>query len=335
MEFVMPSTPSTGEASPAHMDEPLLSIQALSVSLETADGLARVLDDVTFDIPSRHWTGLVGETGCGKSMTAAAIIGLLPPSARASGRIVYKGTDLLTETESELRKVRGSQIAMVFQDPGVAINPALKIGFQIAETIATHQNVHRSEARRRAMAVLQDVGLDARVMNQYAYELSGGMRQRVMIGLALACNPSLILADEPTSNLDVTIQRDILVLIKELSKLYTTAILFITHDLMLVGQICDDIVVMYAGIVMERGPTEAVLRRTFHPYTRALVNAIPTIDARRNVLEEIEGSVPTLQRPPGCVYAPRCKHQIPGLCDRVAPPEREVDEGIRTRCHLY
>jgi len=318
------------------MVEALLSVDRLSVAFHTADGVAKVLEDVTFDVQPGRWIGLVGETGCGKSVTASTIIRLQPSSARTTGAVRFDGVDLLAQSDAKMREIRGNRIAMIFQDPGVAINPALKIGFQIAETIATHQHTGRGEARERAIAVLRQVGLDAHVMNQFAHELSGGMRQRVMIGLALACNPSLILADEPTSNLDVTIQRDILALIKELSALHGTAVLFISHDLILVGQMCDEVVVMYAGSVVERGPTESVLRRSFHPYTRALVNAIPTIDARRQALEEIEGSVPDLlPRPPGCLFASRCKHRIEGLCDTVAPAERDVEEGIRTRCHLY
>ena len=178
-----------------------------------------------------------------------------------------------------MRSIRGRDIAMVFQDPGIAINPALKVGGQIAETIAIHHELGRQEARERAAAAVRRVGLDERVLQQYAHELSGGMRQRVMIALALACNPSLILADEPTSSLDVTVQRDILALMKELSAVSRTAVLFITHDLVLVGQTCDELVVMYAGTVVERGPSAAVLRLKHHPYTRALIAAIPAIDA--------------------------------------------------------
>lgn len=315
---------------------PLLAVNELSVSFHSVDGVAGVLESVSFEVPEGGWTGLVGETGCGKSVTASAIIRLLPRTASVSGRIAFRGDNLLEKSAREMRALRGGEIAMVFQDPGVAINPALKIGSQIAETIAAHQHVGRHEARERAAAALRKVGLGERVLNQYTHELSGGMRQRVMIALALACNPSLILADEPTSSLDVTVQRDIIALIKELSTVSRTAVLFITHDLILVGQTCETLVVMYAGSVVERGPGEAVLRRTFHPYTRGLVAAIPTVDARKAELDEIEGSVPALApRPGGCLFAPRCPSRIPGTCDTVAPEERLVDEGVRVRCHLY
>jgi oligopeptide/dipeptide ABC transporter ATP-binding protein len=315
---------------------PLLAVENLSISFHTVDGLAGVLDGVSFEVPERRWTGLVGETGCGKSVTASAIIRLLPHSARVAGRIAFRGDDLLRKSERQMRSLRGREIAMVFQDPGVAINPALKIGSQIAETIATHQNVGWHEARERAAAAVRRVELDERVLHQYAHELSGGMRQRVMIALALACNPTLILADEPTSSLDVTVQRDILALMKELSTSSRTAVLFITHDLILVSQICEELVVMYAGIVVERGPSEAVLRLRHHPYTRALIAAIPTIEYRKAELDEIEGSVPSfMARPAGCPFAPRCASRIPGTCDFIAPQERTVAEGVRVRCHLY
>ncbi len=315
---------------------PLLAVDDLSLSFRTVDGVAAVVEQVSFEVPEGHWTGLVGETGCGKSVTASAIIRLLPRNATIAGRIALRGIDLTEKSEREMRSIRGRDIAMVFQDPGVAINPALKIGSQIAETIAVHQEVGRQEARERAAAAVRRVGLAERVLQQYAHELSGGMRQRVMIALALACSPSLILADEPTSSLDVTVQRDILALMKELSAVSRAAVLFITHDLVLVGQTCDELVVMYAGTVVERGPSEAVLRLRYHPYTRALIAAIPTVDARRTALAEIDGSVPGLMpRPSGCPFAPRCTSRIPGTCDVVAPRERRVADGVRVRCHLY
>jgi peptide/nickel transport system ATP-binding protein len=317
------------------MSGELLSVEDLSVEFHTYDGVIQVLEDVTFGVRQGRWTGLVGETGCGKSVTASAIIRLLPQSARVSGRVLFKGKDLLQKTERAMRRIRGAEISMIFQDPSIAINPALKIGFQIAETIATHQSTNARESRQRAQAILQKVGLGSYVMDQYAYELSGGMLQRVMIGLALSCDPDLILADEPTSSLDVTIQKDILSLMKELSSISQTAMLFITHDLVLVGQTCDEVVVMYAGMVVERGSTEAVLDRSFHPYTRALVNAIPTIDTRKDYLEEIEGNVPDLLlRPPGCPFASRCKFKMAGLCESVVPRETRLEEGHYTRCHL-
>lgn len=318
------------------MAKPLLSVESLTVAFHSIDGVVEVLDGISFDVPQGSWTGLVGETGCGKSVTASAIIRLLPHNAKASGCIALNGEDLLRKTDREMREVRGKDIAMVFQDPGVAINPALKIGSQIAETVMAHRNVSRREARRRAAAVIESVGLGARVLDQYAHELSGGMRQRVMIALALACDPSLILADEPTSNLDVTVQRDILALIRELSAASCTAVLFITHDLVLVSQTCEELVVMYAGTVVERGPSRAVLGHRFHPYTQALVAAIPAIDTRKAMLDEIDGNVPSLApRPNGCLFAPRCPSRIPDLCDGIAPGERLLQDGVRVRCHLY
>jgi len=243
---------------------------------------------------------------------------------------------IVPATAAEYLSLQGmAKLLEVIQLVQKRLNPALKIGFQIAETIAAHQNTNRRESYQRARDVLQRVGLSPYVMDQYAHELSGGMLQRVMIGLALSCNPDLMLADEPTSALDVTIQKDILHLLKELSNLSRTAMLFITHDLVLVGQTCDEVVVMYAGTVVERGSTEAVLRRSFHPYTKALVNAIPTIDRRKNYLEEIEGNLPDLLlRPPGCPFASRCKERIADLCTSVVPGETRLEPGHYTRCHL-
>jgi peptide/nickel transport system ATP-binding protein len=317
------------------MDKELLAVDNLSLEFHTYDGIVKVLEDVTFTLWPNRWTGLVGETGCGKSVTASSIIRLLPPSARLSGRILFKGADLVALPESMLRDIRGSRISMIFQDPSIAINPALKIGYQIAETISVHQNTDKRKSREIARKVLSQAGLSGYVLDQYAHELSGGMLQRVMIGLALSCNPDLILADEPTSSLDVTIQKDILFLMKELGDIYRTSILFITHDLILVGQTCDDVVVMYAGIVVERGPAMAVLTRSFHPYTKALVNAIPTIDAKKEMLEEIEGNVlDPLNRSKGCPFEPRCRHRIARVCEEVVPQETRLEDDHHTRCHL-
>jgi peptide/nickel transport system ATP-binding protein len=318
------------------MNGQLLSIQNLCVRFNTYDGVVDVLDDVSFSLTSGKWTGLVGETGCGKSVTASAIIRLLPESAEVSGKVLFKGQDLLKESEKTLRTIRGSAISMVFQDPSISINPALKIGHQIEETIRVHQGIDRKKARQSSAAIVDQVGLESYVLRQYAHELSGGMVQRVMIGLAVSCNPDLILADEPTSALDVTIQREILVLMKDLGSRFQTAILLITHDLVLVAQTCDDVIVMYAGTVAERGPVDAVLRESCHPYTLALVNAIPTIDQKKDFLEEIEGNVPDLLiRPQGCPFEPRCTKRIKGLCETTKPAETQVGIGHFVRCHLW
>jgi oligopeptide/dipeptide ABC transporter ATP-binding protein len=291
---------------------------------------------VRFQIRQNQWTGLVGETGCGKSVTAFSIIKLLPPSANiVNGNIFFKGKDLLQDSEKSLRRIRGAEISMVFQDPSVAINPALKMGTQLIETLKIHQNLSTKAAGEKAIEVFDQVGMKSYCLDQYAHELSGGMLQRVMIGLALACNPDLILADEPTSSLDVTIQKDILELMKKLGSIYKTAVLLITHDLVLVGQTCHEIVVMYAGVIVERGPTRSVLHESVHPYTQALIKAIPTIDERREMLVEIDGIVPNLLfRPQGCLFEARCPYSIQGVCEIENPKETQVGAQHYARCHL-
>jgi peptide/nickel transport system ATP-binding protein len=313
----------------------LLTVKGLTLEFHTFEGVARVLYDVGFSLAPNSWTGLVGETGCGKSVTASAVIRLLPPSARiVGGQIRFKGKELLSLSERELRPIRGAEISMVLQDPSVAVNPAFKVGYQIQETIMQHQSVGKRAATERAEHLMSEVGLERYILTQYPHELSGGMLQRVMIGLAVVCNPSLILADEPTSSLDVTVQKDILILMKELSLAHLTTVLLITHDLVLVAQTCHAVIVMYAGLVVERGSTEDILSKGFHPYTQALIRAIPVIERKRKVLEEIPGNVPNLfQRPKGCPFFARCTVRIPGRCDEITPAEIEISPGHFVRCH--
>jgi peptide/nickel transport system ATP-binding protein len=291
----------------------LLSLRDLCVTLDTPEGPAPILEDVSFDLAAGGSLGIVGESGCGKSMTALAVMGLLPNAARASGEIVFEGRDLLALPEAELCKLRGRRLAMVFQEPMTALNPAKTIGFQVAEGPRWHLGLGRAEAEARAVKLLDRVGLSQPRFSPglFPHQLSGGQRQRVVIAMALACDPALLIADEPTTALDVTSQAAILDLLAEVAAESRLALLLITHDLAVVWQNTRAMLVMYAGRVVERGGTAQVFERMAHPYTRGLLAASPgALDAplapgRR--LPTIPGQVPDpLHRPPGCVFAGRC-----------------------------
>jgi peptide/nickel transport system ATP-binding protein len=308
----------------------LLSVRGLSVALETPAGPAAILQDVSFDLAAGGNLGLVGESGCGKSITALAVMGLLPERAQASGAIVFEGRDLLALPEAELCKVRGRRLAMVFQEPMTALNPVKTIGFQVAEGLRWHLGLGRADAEARAIRLLDRVGLPQPRFSPalYPHQLSGGQRQRVVIAMALACDPALLIADEPTTALDVTSQAAILDLLAEVAAEAGLALLLITHDLAVVWQNTREMLVMYAGRVVERGLTRQVFERMAHPYTRALLAASPgALDAalppgRR--LATIPGLVPDpLHRPPGCVFASRCPRMRED-CLPAQPGERSL-----------
>jgi oligopeptide/dipeptide ABC transporter ATP-binding protein len=302
------------------------------------DGTVRAVDGVDFKIRRGGTLGLVGESGCGKSVTAHTIMRLIemPPGEIADGEIWFDGRDLLTLSADEMRDVRGNDIAMVFQEPMTSLNPVFTVGDQIAEAITLHQNVKDREARNLAVESLKLVGLSApeRRARQYPHELSGGMRQRVMIAMALSCNPKLLIADEPTTALDVTIQAQILELIKELQERTGTALLLITHDLGVVAETVQDIAVMYAGRIVETGAVEEVLLSPKHPYTQGLLNSIPSEQKRGRQLSAIKGVVPNpFRMPPGCKFEPRCPYawercQTEPELIEVGGPDR------RSRCWL-
>lgn len=294
---------------------PLLSVRDLSISFQTDHGEVPVTRNISFTLAAGERLGVVGESGCGKSVTGLSLMRLLPPStAQISGEVLLEGRNLLTLPEREMRRIRGGNIAMIFQEPMSALDPVFTIGHQIAEAYLCHFRASRAEARERAIAALDQVGiaLPARRHDEYPHQLSGGMRQRVMIAMALICQPKLLIADEPTTALDVTVQAQILKLLRDLSERTGTALLFITHDLGVVAETCTRMLTMYAGEVVENAPVDDVLLRPRHPYTSGLLRSLPRLSERRATLPSIPGRVPSPgNMPPGCRFAPRCTHAQP------------------------
>jgi peptide/nickel transport system ATP-binding protein len=313
----------------------LLSVEDLRVVFRDAEGRETVaVDDGRFRVARGATVGIVGESGSGKSVTALAIMGLLPrQGATATGRVAFDGLDLLTQPEAVLRDLRGDRIAMIFQEPMTSLNPSFRVGDQIVEAIRRHRGGTAAAARARALEMLRRVRIPApeRRIDDYPHRLSGGMRQRVMIAMALACDPQLLIADEPTTALDVTIQAQILHLLRRLREETGAAVVMITHDLGVVAETCDEVVVMYAGQVVETAPVAAIFRAPQHPYTVGLLGALPRIDRRAERLAVIPGTVPAPSDvPSGCRFAPRCPFRV----DRCAepPPLVEVTPGQSSRC---
>ena len=304
----------------------LLEVRNLQVHFRTPDGINRAVDGVSFDVEAGQTLAIVGESGCGKSVTAMSILRLVPePPGKIAGSITFQGRDLLGLSDAQMRKIRGDDIAMVFQEPMTSLNPVLTVGRQIAETIRLHQGLDRKAADKRAVEMLSLVGIPepARRMREYPHQLSGGMRQRVMIAIALACSPKLLIADEPTTALDVTIQAQILELMQDLKRRVGAAIMMITHDLGVVAEVAEHVIVMYAGRVVEEAPVRQLFARPRHPYTCGLLGAVPklgsSLDGETARLSEIPGMVPNLkQRLSGCVFAERCASAT-DLCRTVAP----------------
>ena len=315
--------------------EPLLEVDNLRTHFDTLTGPARSVDGVSYTVRAGQTLGVVGESGCGKSVTALSIMRLLAtPPARISGSVRLRGIDLLKLTEREMRQIRGNRISMIFQEPMTSLNPVLTIGRQIAETVQVHQKANRSEALARAVEMLRVVQIPEpeRRVHEYPHQLSGGMRQRVMIALALACNPEVLIADEPTTALDVTIQAQILDLMRTLQRDTGTAIILITHDLGVVAEVADEVVVMYAGRVVERAPVRSLFDEPQHPYTIGLLGSIPRLDRPRQRLASIEGQVPSpLRRPTGCGFADRCPFSE-GDCRTAIPPLRAVGAKHQSAC---
>ena len=294
------------------MTEPLLEVRDLRVGFQTEEGLLTAVDDVAFTLESGKMMGLVGESGCGKSVTARTLMRLLEqPSGRVlKGEVLLEGRDVLTLPLEAMRNIRGKEIAMIFQEPMTALNPVHRVGRQIVENILLHQEIGANAALKRAVELMEWVGIPApdERINDYPHQLSGGMRQRVMIAMALSCNPKILIADEPTTALDVTVQAQILDLIKRLQKDTGMAVILITHDLGVVAETCDDVAVMYAGRIVERGPVETVFRSPQHPYTKGLMGCLPRLDHQpKTMLPIIPGMVPGLRDlPEGCRFAARC-----------------------------
>ncbi|GAA5344281.1 ABC transporter ATP-binding protein [Planifilum fimeticola] len=315
----------------------LLEIRNLSVEFRGIRGTVQALKGICLSIAEGEILGIVGESGSGKSVTALSILGLLGKNAAVTGgEVLYKGRNLLALDKKAWTSIRGKEIGMVFQEPMTALHPTMKVGRQLAEVIRRHRGVSRKEARRLAVASLEEVHIrdPQSVAEKYPFELSGGMRQRVVIALAMSSPPSLLIADEPTTALDVTTQHEILKLMKELSEKRGTAILFITHDLGVVAELCRRVAVMYAGEVVETGPTAEVLRSPVHPYTQALLHALPDLADPHEPLKAIPGEAPDPRaRPAGCIFAPRCQMRI-ARCQREKPSLEPVSQNRHTACWL-
>ncbi len=318
-------------------DTPLLSVSNLAVGFESGGKVMRAVDGVSFNVRKGRTLGIVGESGCGKSVTAFSIMRLLPqPHGKIlDGTILFEGTDLVRATESELHRIRGGRIGMVFQEPLSALNPVQTIGKQLSEVLLLHKPITKKQALAESVILLGKVGIpspEVRV-GEYPHQLSGGMRQRVVIAMALSCNPSLLIADEPTTALDVTIQAQILDLMLSLQRELGMAIVLITHDLGVIAQVCDDVVVMYAGQVAEQGTVEDIFRKPTHPYTRGLLASVPRLTTlRKSRLPTIEGAVPMLnEMPPGCRYQNRCPYAEP-RCGAARPPLESMSETHAVSC---
>ncbi|HEX2050752.1 MAG TPA: ABC transporter ATP-binding protein [Actinomycetota bacterium] len=319
------------------MTEPLLRVRDLKVQFHTSDGVVKAVDGVSFDIDRGETLGVVGESGSGKSVTFLTVMGLVNRRyAHVEGEIVFEGRDLLKLPDSEIQKVRGDGIAMVFQDPMTSLHPMYRVGDQIAEAILAHRDVPKKEAHEQAVEMLRRVGmpLAERRARQWPHEFSGGMRQRAMIAMALALNPSLIIADEPTTALDVTVQAQILELIERLKEEFNVAVAMITHDLGVIADVAQNVMVMYAGRVMEFGARDVVFGKPLHPYTWGLLESIPHVDQKGSRLVPIAGSPPSLINvPAGCPFHPRCPHRF-DPCDKDRPALVDRGGGHPNACHL-
>ncbi|MDH3739306.1 MAG: ABC transporter ATP-binding protein [Alphaproteobacteria bacterium] len=316
--------------------DPILEVDTFSVSFVTDAGRASVVEDVSFSLQPGETVGLVGESGCGKSVTAMSIMRLIPspPSHVEGGSIRFQGNDLLTLGNAEMRAVRGDRIGMIFQEPMTSLNPTFSIGYQIAEVFRVHRGMSAAEARCEAIEILSMVGIGAaeRRIHQYPHELSGGLRQRAMIAMALACRPDLLIADEPTTALDVTVQAQILDLLRRLQAELGMSVLLITHDLGVVAEICERVFVMYAGRIVESAAVETLFRHPLHPYTTGLLASSPRLGMRRPVLPTITGMVPAPdQRGPGCYFADRCQ-RVTERCRAETPPLAAGAPGHAVAC---
>ncbi|CAM3036389.1 ABC transporter ATP-binding protein [Paenibacillus sediminis] len=314
----------------------ILEVEQLKTRFRTDNGVVSVVDGVDFSIHAGETLGIVGESGCGKSVTSLSIMRLLPPNGKIEGEIRFNGKNILDLTEKEMQSVRGNEIAMIFQEPMTSLNPLHTVGRQIEEAIILHMKLDKAEAKKRAISLLKAVGMPRaeEIYEEFPHQLSGGMRQRVMIAMAMGCNPKLIIADEPTTALDVTIQAQILDLMREVKEKTGTSIMLITHDLGVVAEMCDRVIVMYAGQVVEETDVDTLFENPKHPYTIGLMNSIPELDDEREYLDTIPGTVPLPhQMPKGCRFAPRCS-QAMAICHEK-PPELLQLNGHKCRCWLY
>ena len=313
----------------------LLEVKKLTVQYTTDDAVIHAVNGISFDIEEGQTLGIVGETGAGKTTTCLSILRLISSTSGQiqEGEILFEGNDILKKSESEMRKIRGQKISMIFQDPMTALNPVIPVGKQISEVIRKHQKCSRTEATARAGEMLNKVDIAPERASDYPHQFSGGMKQRVVIAMALACNPKLLLADEPTTALDVTIQAQMLEMIKELQREFHTAMILITHDLGIVAETCDSVAIMYAGELVEYGTAEHIFEDPLHPYTVGLFEAIPSIDEKTDRLKAIPGLMPDpADLPKGCKFAPRCPYSTEE-CRADIPPYRQVEPGHFVRCN--
>jgi len=319
------------------VNDKVLNIKDLTVEYHTDEGVVEAVNGINIELEKGRTLGLVGETGAGKTTTARSIMQLIqtPPGKIVEGSIQLNGLDVMTASEKQLEKIRGAQVSMIFQDPMTALNPVITVGDQIAEAILIHQKVSQEEAKQKAREMLEMVGIPGGRLGEYPHQFSGGMKQRVIIAIALSCSPQLLIADEPTTALDVTIQAQVLELMKELKEKFEMAMIMITHDLGVVAEVCDDVAIMYAGRVVEQGNLEDIFRRTKHPYTEGLFNSIPNIDDRKAELIPIKGLMSDpYNLPEGCSFCDRCNYAM-SICRTIKPEKVYFSETHFTECHLY
>lgn len=315
----------------------ILDIQDIVIHYETDDGIVKAINGVSLSLDEGKTLGLVGETGAGKTTLAKGIMGLLPKTTGRvkKGTILYSGKDLLTMSENEMQQIRGKHISMIFQDPMTSLNPVMTVGEQIAEVIATHEKITIKEAMKKAEDMLELVGIPAERSGEYPHQFSGGMKQRVIIAISLACNPKLLIADEPTTALDVTIQAQVLDVIKNLKAKFHTSMLLITHDLGVVAQNCDDVAIIYAGEIVEYGTIDQIYHNTKHPYTIGLFGSIPSLTSDVNRLKPIPGLMPDpTALPEGCHFCTRCEKAIP-RCFEEKPEVKDIGDGHLVKCFLF
>ncbi len=319
------------------MSQNLIEIKGLNIHYVTEEGTVKAVNNMNLEVNKGETLGLVGETGAGKTTTALGIMRLVadPPGKIISGEIVYEGEDLLKYTEAQMRKVRGNKISMIFQDPMTSLNPVLTVGEQIAEVILLHQKVSKAESVIKAQKMLETVGIPGDRYKDFPHQFSGGMKQRVVIAIALACNPQLLIADEPTTALDVTIQAQVLELMNNLKKEFNTSMIMITHDLGIVAEVCDKVAIMYAGSVVEYTTTKNLFETPSHPYTVGLFESIPDIDSDETRLKPIKGLMPDpTNLPPGCPFHPRCP-RVMDICKVKEPRETKIKDDHIVKCFLY
>ncbi|HOS69861.1 MAG TPA: ABC transporter ATP-binding protein [Bacillota bacterium] len=315
----------------------VLSIKDLVVHYETLEGVVHAVNGIDINLGRKKTLGLVGETGAGKTTTALSILRLVPdpPGVIKNGSIILDGKDILSMSESKMRSIRGREVSMIFQDPMTSLNPVITVGEQIAEVLRLHEGVSNSEAAKRAEEMLEMVGIQGERACEYPHQFSGGMKQRVVIAIALACNPKLLIADEPTTALDVTIQAQVLELMKELKNKFDMSMIMITHDLGIVAETCDEVSVIYAGRIVEHGSIREVFKNTMHPYTEGLFNSLPVINNKQAKLKPIPGLMPDpIELPLGCSFWPRCPYAFE-RCRQEQPVLRSFDGTHSTACHAY